>query len=236
MEKLTRNELQNLLTHIENILSMDDYLWFHDELAVLLVKRILFEKDAGNSFSAVTVKEYGSIEKYLRNRIVPILNYSFIKEDLIRYKLERDCIEMGKYALSYYENKISFTQICVYAHFQAEDLLEYFYKINKYDKLGESHSEYWSRITNKNIKFIQYGSQLKSFYEEYFLDHQIYYNLIWISKIRNASLHGPGEIEVAPEDWRDANKKFFYSKNFIEVYRTLRGLSEHMKRTQKILE
>lgn len=94
--------LKLLLEFIAKILNEEGNEWFHDELAILFSKKIISEKDTGIKLSAVTIKELGSIDKYLEEGLIPLIDYSKISDEKVKFQLERDAIEMGKFRLSNY--------------------------------------------------------------------------------------------------------------------------------------
>lgn len=123
-----KEHLRLLLDFISKILEQEGNEWFHDELAILFSKKFKSEKDTGIKLSAVTIKELGSIEKYLDEGLIPIIDYSNISDERVKFQLERDAIEMGKCRLSNYVDSISFEKFCKYAHFQSEELINFYYQ------------------------------------------------------------------------------------------------------------
>lgn len=123
-----KKNLRYLLKFISNIIDKEGYEWFHDELANLISKKIIIEKDIDIKLSAVTFKHIGSINKYIENGLIPIIDYSVIPNKRVRFQLERDAIEMGKVRLGNFSDSISFSNFCKYAHFQSEELINYYFQ------------------------------------------------------------------------------------------------------------
>ena len=87
-----KEHLKLLLEFISKILEQEGNEWFHDELAILFSKKFKSEKDTGIKLSAVTIKELGSIDKYLKRDLFPLLTTAtFLMR--VKFQLERDAIE-----------------------------------------------------------------------------------------------------------------------------------------------
>lgn len=123
-----KETLRTLLEFIGDLINREGYEWFHDELSILVSKKILTENDTTIKLSAVTVKEYGSIDKYLEEGLIPMIDYSGISDHKVRLQLQRDAIEMGKVRLGYYAKEMSFIDFCKYAHFQSEELINHYFR------------------------------------------------------------------------------------------------------------
>ena len=144
-----KEHLKLLLEFIAKILEQEGNEWFHDELAILFSKKFKSEKDTGIKLSAVTIKELGSIEKYLEEGLIPIIDYSNISDQRVKFQLERDAVEMGKCRLSNYFDSISFEKFCKYAHFQTEELINFYYQRISNGNVDEAKN----RISQYNPKF-----------------------------------------------------------------------------------
>jgi len=122
-----KNEhLKHLIEFISKILDQEGNEWFHDELALLITKKIITEKDTGIKLAAVSIKELGSIDRYIENGIIPIIDFEDIQDDTVKYTLIRDSIEMGKCRFSHFNLEQSFLDFCKYAFFQIEQLVNYY--------------------------------------------------------------------------------------------------------------
>lgn len=196
-----KEHLKLLLQFISKLLEQDGNEWFHDELALLFSKKMLSEKDTGIKLSAVTVKELGSIDKYLNEGIIPIIDYSKIMEERVKFQLQRDAIEMGKLRLSFYSKKISFEGFCKYAHFQSEEMINYYFHsisrgdlnvakeiIKEFnprfkDEMGTAKSPY------NSISSIPHSIKQFSLIKKLNFDKRHGYTLSNIAKVRNLEIH-----------------------------------------------
>jgi hypothetical protein len=232
-----KEHLRLLLEFISKILEQEGNEWFHDELAILLFKKFKSEKDTGIKLSAVIIKELGSIDKYFDEGLIPIIDYSNIPDERVRLQLERDSIEMGKCRLSNYTNPISFEKFCRYAHFQSEELINFYYqkisngnvddakrRIKEYnknfeDKMGQNGISY------RSISSIPHSIKLFALSNNLCFDKYLSITLTNISKVRNLELH---RDSTGQSDYRLEN--FILREDYNQVYEAL----AHMK--NKIIE
>lgn len=232
-----KEELKLLLEFISKILEQEGNEWFHDELAILFSKKFKSEKDTGIKLSAVTIKELGSIEKYLEEGLIPIIDYSNISDERVKFQLERDAIEMGKYRLSNYADSISFEKFCKYAHFQSEELINFYYqrvsngyideaknKIRQYnpkftDQMGTNGPPY-SSISSIPHSIKQFAISKNLGFDK---NHNI--TISNIGKVRNLELH---RDSTGKSDSRLEN--FILREGYNQVYEAL----VHLK--NKIIE
>lgn len=193
-----KEQLILLLEFISKILEKEGNEWFHDELAVLFFKKFKSEKDTGIKLSAVTIKEHGSIDKYLDEGLVPIIDYSMISEERVKFQLERDSIEMGKTRLSNYSGSISFEKFCKYAHFQSEELINYYYqKVSRGDisLAKEKIREYNQRFQDRSGRGYSSISSIPHSVKQYAISNQLSFErghnitISNIGKVRNLELH-----------------------------------------------
>jgi hypothetical protein len=223
-----KEHLKLLLEFISKILEKDENDWFHDELALLISKKIISEKDTGIRLSAVTIKELGSIDKYLDEGIIPIIDYSQIPNERVRFQLERDAIEMGKCRLSNYESTISFEKFCKYAHFQSEELINYYYqkiadgdlnkaksKIKEFnnsfkDEVGQNREPY------RSLSSIPFKVKLYSISNNLKLSSPAKSVFINVSDVRNLELHRDsiGDIDTYL-------KSFISREDYNKIYESL---------------
>ncbi|PSR04178.1 MAG: hypothetical protein BRD49_05960 [Bacteroidetes bacterium SW_10_40_5] len=190
-----KEKLRSFLELIQEIINKEGNEWFHDELALLVNKKLLSEKDRGIKLSAVTVKESGSINKYIENGIIPIIDYSEIDEDNIRLQLEKDCFEMGKIRLGKTEKDYSFLEVCKFAHFQIEALVNYFYRkisSNSIEKAKEMIDNYNSNFKDYGYESIESIPVLSKFFalkEQLQIKNQNFNVLRNIANVRNDIIH-----------------------------------------------
>lgn len=219
-----KEQLKLLLEFISKILEQEGNEWFHDELAILFSKKFKSEKDTGIKLSAVTIKELGSIEKYLEEGLIPIIDYSMIPEERVKFQLERDAIEMGKSRLSNYSGSISFEKFCKYAHFQSEELVNYYFFVDSNDNV-DSVKQNIVDYTNIRIDQIQRNSSISSIPHSMKLwalsnklnltsNHNL--TLRNVSKVRNLEIHRDSNTQV------DGHlQRFITYENYNKIYEAL---------------
>ncbi len=198
---INKENLKLLLEFIAKILEQEENDWFHDELALLFAKKIISEKDTGIKLSAVTIKELGSIEKYIDEGLIPIIDYGKISDERVKFQLERDAIEMGKSRLSNYSGTISFEKFCKYAHFQIEELINYYYhKVSNgdvevaKDKIRQYNIKFNDQMGNNGPPYSSISSiphSVKQFAVSNSLGFKKNYSITIrnIGKVRNVELH-----------------------------------------------
>ena len=86
-------------------------------------------QDLMRRFGSDKIKQ---IEKYLAldyaiDEIAIGIDYSFVKDDILRIKLISDWREMLRYRCGVRQHKINFGEFCKFAHFQAEGMLNYYH-------------------------------------------------------------------------------------------------------------
>ncbi len=196
-----KEHLKLLLEFIAKILEQEGNEWFHDELAVLFSKKIISEKDTDIRLSAVTIKEYGSIDKYIENGLIPIIDYGDIKDEEAKFTLIRDSIEMGKCRFSNIGQDQSFLDFCKYAFFQAEQLVNY-YLIKKNNNSFETVVDFLNKNNpkartegKKSIASISFSDKLYAIKNQTGMNYELKGVLDKISYARNNSLHRSPEHE-----------------------------------------
>lgn len=219
-----KEHLKLLLEFITKILEQEGNEWFHDELAILFSKKFKSEKDTGIKLSAITLKELGSIEKYLDEGLIPIIDYSMVSDERVKFQLERDAIEMGKTRLSNYLGPISFEKFCKYAHFQSEELINYyFFKTTKGNveivkhKIVEYTDVKRDKIQNcLSISSIPYYMKLWALFNKENLNKSHNFTLSNIAKVRNLEIHRDSTSQVD-----EKLQNFINRENFNQAYEAL---------------
>jgi hypothetical protein len=234
-----KENLTLLLQFISHLLKDDENAWFHDELALLITKKIISEKDSDLKLSAVTIKEMGSIDKYIENGLIPLIDYNGIRNERIRYTLIRDCVEMGKYRFSHFGKIPSFMNFCEYAFFQIEQLTNYYIL----ERSGDFNNsiEYIKKYNPKasidgknNISSIAFSIKIWAIQKQTSMSKELKGCLDKISHARNEALHRTPEPEIefsiiseknksiprnkdlrTPQDWEIINK-YNYLKFIID--------------------
>lgn len=72
------------------------------------------------------IEKYLGLDYYI-DSMESIIDYAFIKEDVVRDKIISDNREMMRYRFGTRSHKVDFEEFCRYAQLQAEMLLNYFY-------------------------------------------------------------------------------------------------------------
>ena len=219
-----KENLKLLLKFIEKIIDQEENNWFHDELALLFSKKIISEKDTGIKLSAVTIKEIGSIDKYLDEGIIPIIDYSEISDKKVRLQLERDSIEMGKARLSNYSGKISFENFCKYAHFQSEELVNYYFVTSsnndvetvKNDIINYTNIKIDKLSDNSSISSIPHSFKQWAISNKISIEKKNSYILKNIANVRNLEIHrnSAGQIDLKI-------MQFIKYENYNQIYEAI---------------
>jgi hypothetical protein len=222
-----KEHLRLLLEFISKILEQEGNEWFHDELSLLISKKIISEKDNDIKLSAVTIKEIGSIDRYIENGLIPIIDYSLINDDVVKFTLIRDCIEMGKWRFSHFGQNQSFLDFCKYAFFQIEQLVNYYIleknrnEIDEVIKFIKKYNPKADTEGKKTISAIKFSDKLFAVKEETGLSMDIKSILDKVSYARNISLHRSPEPKV---DLKTLESEF---KNSIKKKKEERNAKEN---------
>jgi hypothetical protein len=190
MTKYSKESLEKLLLLIDEICNEEENLWFKKSL-----ENIFFHINDSNNQGIIT--KLNSIEKYLKIDGVEIIDYSNIKNELVRNQLFRDCIEMSKYRLGKINDTINFDEYCRYAHMQAEELINYFYNEKFYGNLEYVQEFILKHFTiykiNPNLNSlnqISYFSKLSAFIKAFELEKgSLKTTIEFLSNLRNELSH-----------------------------------------------
>lgn len=220
-----KETLRTLLEFIGDLINRDGYEWFHDELSILVSKKILTENDTTIKLSAVTVKEYGSIDKYFEEGLIPMIDYSGISDLKVRFQLERDAIEMGKVRLGYYAKGISFIDFCKYAHFQSEELVNHYFRTITNNSVQEAIAfmhKYNAKTKKGNFSKTEDISEISYIYKLYTIKNKCNFSYKYlntlksINKVRNLALHRDSNKELNKYE-----KIFLQNEEYNKVYESL---------------
>lgn len=170
MSKYKKESLEKLLLLIDEICKEEDCLWFKNKLAFKFTNNIITNESDFNH-------KLNSIEKYLKIDGLEIIDYSEIKNEIVRTQLFRDCIEMSKYRLGKINDTINFDEYCRYAHLQAEELINYFFNEKFSGNLDcvqdfiEKNSKFYKRNEKINsLNQINYLPKQTAFFKAYELE------------------------------------------------------------------
>lgn len=120
-----KEQLNKLLQFIKRLIEEPGNDEFVHGLQELLSAHI--NQPADNS-------KLADIEKYLGldyklDSATPIIDYSFIKDDYVRERLNADNREMLRFRLGVRSHQVDFKEVCRYAIFQEELLINYYYSV-----------------------------------------------------------------------------------------------------------
>lgn len=117
--KYSKESLSKLLAIIKQIVDDSENTWFKNKL----IEMVVVNEDSISTLSTKMSK----IETHLSLDGIEMLDYSDIEDEKTRNQLIADSIQMQKYRLGKIDNKIDFAEYCRYAHYQAEELINYFF-------------------------------------------------------------------------------------------------------------
>ncbi len=197
MAKYSKESLEKLLLLIDEICSQEENLWFKKSI----------ENKYSNINNPDVLNMLKNIQKYLMIDGVEVIDYSDIKNEIVRNQLFRDCIEMSKYRLGKINDTINFDEYCRYAHMQAEELLNYFYTEKFYgnmDFVQEFIVKYFPIYTVKSsiqsLNQISYLPKLSAFVKAYDLEKGSFKSIIeFLNNLRNEMSHR-NSLEIHNED------------------------------------
>ncbi|ROI09827.1 hypothetical protein EGI11_03465 [Chryseobacterium sp. H3056] len=129
--KYSKESLEKLVIIIEEIAKDPKNAWFKDNLIDLLIS----DSDSVETLS----QKMSKIETHLSLDGIIVLDYKGIDDEKTLRQLTADNIQMQKYRLGKFDNKIDFAEYCRYAHYQAEELINYFFN-KKFSSVEESKS------------------------------------------------------------------------------------------------
>lgn len=148
------------------------------------------------------------IEKYLGldydvGTIVPVIDYSYVKMEDVRHQLNSNNREMMRFRYGTRYHEIDFDEFCVFAHLQAEMLLNYYYNVvnNSDISLIKEHIRCYNptaRLDNANtLSSIPFSVKLWAFNIAYKVDWKLFDNLrrVWNKSIHQLPDKGGFEIE-----------------------------------------
>ena len=220
MSQINKESLKKLLLFISDICEQDENAWFRKELQNNLSK---FEDPYSNS------EQFDKIEKYLKLDGFKVIDYSDIKNERVRNQLFRDSVEMSKYRLGKFNDKVNFDEFCRYACLQTEELLNYFFNEkfqNNIIKANQFITKHWLEYRPPNsskIAAISMHAKSTGFLSEYgFKYTSLSRTLDFLRDFRNELSHR-NSYELNNEDnilSSLALKKLDVSSSFIDYQST----------------
>ena len=144
------------------------------------------------------------IEKYLGldyklDRAIPDIDYSFIKEGVVKEQLVSDYREMLRYRYGVRSHKIDFSEFCRYAMLQVEQLLNYFYQ-NKFISNDEmlnyikNNASWFKKEEIDSVKSLPLSVKLSAFSVN--LEKKQHDCLDFAREVRNEQSHRNSNEEI----------------------------------------
>lgn len=181
-----KEDLKKLLTFLGNLIREPENSWFVEELHSLLPAR------NDNTKSLAKIENYLGLDYNIDN-IMPLIDFSFVKNDYLRECFNADYREMLRNRFGSRGHKIDFSEYCRFTLIIAERALNLFYSKEsdieavKY-RLKTFNSK--AKIENAtNLKEIPFSVMLWSFCNEYKLKN-IKQTLDSVRDVRNMRSHG----------------------------------------------
>lgn len=121
-----KENLDKLLSLLPHILHAEENAWFKTAVRKLVL-------DGGNApiTNGETLHSYAEMgDQYLIiNPNAILINYDDIPDEKVRTKLKADCFEMARHRLGRgnHRHGHDFEEFCRYAHFQIEEIINYYY-------------------------------------------------------------------------------------------------------------
>lgn len=228
---IKRENLEKLLEVIKVVCDDPKNQWFKNKL----IHEIAPEPNK------LFTDKINNIERYLELDGVQSIDFSDIEDQRVREQLIADNIQMQRYRLGKINNKISFEEYCKYAHFQVEELVNYFY--SKFFYNIKDVNVFLSLNSDQNLIFLKiediphYRKQICLNHKilSYINDNQVEVNsnfkdvLFKISKIRNQLNHRSTLSIIANDDEifdqieknkinLNANYKIYKGSSFEQLY------------------
>lgn len=213
-----KENLSRLLDFIDKLVEEDGNEWFKLELQ----KRMFRTSNvaANDDLILVIGNNVDSIHKYLKLDVIPMIDYSAIKDEKVKNQLYRDCLEMGKYRLGKINDTINFDEFCRYAHYQAEELINYFFftsyngdmakiivNIKNYSNYDPSSHKWPPR----NLNNIDFGFKCRAIKGQLNIPSNINSTLFFLKDLRNYLSHRNSLDEVNEDQilikYTDISKK-----------------------------
>lgn len=114
--------MEALANHIQEICNLTLDQGFKQKLKDKLCIDCGFTRDDNDQLNL----KLNWIAKYMQIDGSDRIDYSKIRNKLIRDQLNRDCIEMTKHRLGQHNYTINFDEFCRYGQLQAEELINYY--------------------------------------------------------------------------------------------------------------
>lgn len=187
-----KEDLKKLLAFLGNIIREPENSWFVDELYSILPSR------RDDTKSLAKIEKYLSLD-YNIDKIVPLIDFSFVKDDYTRECFNADYREMLRCRFGSRGHKIDFPEYCRFTLIIAERALNIFYSKGSDIESIKARLKAFNpsaKIDNvSSLKEIPLSVMLWSFCNEFKLK-AIKQTLDSVREVRNMKSHG----HIATED------------------------------------
>lgn len=194
-----KEDLKKLLAFLGNIIREPENSWFVDELYSILPSK------RDDSKSLVKIEKYLGLD-YNIDKIVPLIDFSFVKDDYTRECFNADYREMLRCRFGSRGHKIDFSEYCRFTLIIAERVLNIFYSKGTDIESIKARLKAFNpsaKIDNaSSLKEIPLSVMLWSFCNEFKLK-AIKQTLDSVREVRNMKSNG----HIATED----DKRWFQS-------------------------
>lgn len=194
MEKIKKENLDKLVDIVLTICEDKENYWFKEKLLnALQSPRFLSD----NSI----IYKLNNIENFLDINGIQTMDYTDIEDESVRIQLIADNIQMQKYRLGKVNQRVDFEHFCKYAHFQVEELVNYYFH-KSYNTFNEIVAEFEKKsmsINNaKKIEEIPYyqkqqiiSNKISIIYNQLGIERKINFRDVFykINDIRNQLSH-----------------------------------------------
>lgn len=231
MTTYKKESLEKLLTLIKEITNDGDNLWFKEAL----IKNL----DHDSNYNHKTYSNTEKIKEYLNLSPELSIDYSFIKHNILRKRLELDNLRMQNVRLSLNEKdeiKRLYDYI-IYSFYQIENLINFYY-YHKYPIINNllnhlesiPYTKFKRSSFHKDISDINISSKIFAFNKTYFSLKGDFtgHNITSIRKIRNEGLHRCHVI-LKEGDSNSHLFKFLKYSNYDSIHKTLEKLTQKVK-------
>jgi hypothetical protein len=234
MGKYKKESLEKLILLINEICEDEANLWFKNKLKKLV--GVTLESSDTND-SILEIKKDTSKIVYLLNLNPSVsVDYSFIKNTLLRTRLELDNLRMEniRYDLKEKDEMKRLYDFCINAFYQIENLINFYY-YEKFPKINDllNHIENIERTNfkskeEKNIGDIPIYAKIYAFNKTFYKDNITGYNIDSLRLIRNEGLHRCTRIKNIENENKRLHEFLKYA-TFSSIHNLVQSLATKIK-------
>jgi len=143
-----RDSIIKVIDKISQLSKQPGNEWLHEELC----HRWGYHNTSTNSNDSITkIEKYLAID-YRIDEIATQIDYSFVRNEMLRMKLEADWREMLRYRCSVRKHSPDFYEFCRYVNLQAEGIVNYYCytKYHSEEDLVRACNDYNAELTNES--------------------------------------------------------------------------------------